>query len=92
MLIFIGSPRTAATRFKKSRLVKIPASAPPDITSTQSCALNSTCAINLYEELGGLPDAQLKYLAVLITLVPSSDNQGPSITNWDITYSCPFNQ
>jgi hypothetical protein len=63
-------------------------------TSTQaSCPTGSTCAIDLFTQLGGLPDAQVPYLAVLITLVPSSNSQqAPTMNSWDITYSCPDNQ
>ncbi len=63
-------------------------------TSTQASCTSTAdpCAVSIYDALGQLPNAQLQYLAVLITLVPSSDNQGPQVNNWDITYSCPFNQ
>ena len=55
--------------------------------------LGDACAIDLFKELGELPNAQVPYLAVLITLVPSSNSQqAPTMTGWDITYSCPFNQ
>ncbi len=68
----------------------------PPITRSnpdEVCGSGSSCAIDLFSELGGLPDAQVPYLAVLITLVPSSDLlEAPTVNSWDITYSCPFNQ
>jgi hypothetical protein len=59
----------------------------------ESCAIGSGCEINLFDELGGLPDAQVPFLAVLLTLVPSSDGlEAPAVDGWEIRYSCPDNQ
>jgi hypothetical protein len=61
-------------------------------SSIASCPLNSSCMVDVFEALGGLPDARLPYLGILITVIPSTDNQAPSLNDWDLRYSCPFNQ
>jgi hypothetical protein len=62
---------------------------PSDLSD--GCPIESPC--DIYDALNGLPDAQLKYLALKITLVPSDDAlEAPTLTGWHITYSCPYNQ
>jgi hypothetical protein len=60
--------------------------------SVADCPINSSCMIDVFDVLGGLPDARLPYLGLLISVVPSSDHQPPILDDWDLRYSCPFNQ
>ncbi|MBK9265858.1 MAG: VWA domain-containing protein [Polyangiaceae bacterium] len=65
------------------------AKASPD---TQVCGMAgpSPCPINLFNELGGLPDARNNHLELMLTLYPATTKASAAIVNnWDITYSCP---
>ena len=63
---------------------------------TQACTMTGPapeCPVDLYADLGGLPNARHDYLELTMTLNPSSDGQlAPTINNWEITYSCPFSE
>jgi hypothetical protein len=59
----------------------------------EDCFVGSGCELDLFAALGGLPAARLEHLAILITLVPSSDETAaPTVHDWNVSYSCPFNQ
>ncbi|AUX23557.1 keratin associated protein 5-1 [Sorangium cellulosum] len=66
------------------------ASATP--TDTQICDETSTptCAVDLFEVLGELPDARRDYLELRMRLHPTSASEGGAqVQDWEITYSCP---
>jgi hypothetical protein len=58
---------------------------------TQFCQLAGPapdCPVNLYDELQ-LPYAKLPVLELIITLNPTSQElAGPTLTDWELTYSC----
>lgn len=59
-------------------------------TDTQVCDASTACQIDLYTELGGLPDARRDWLEVIMELNPSMDGTlAPAVNNWQITFSCP---
>jgi hypothetical protein len=61
-------------------------------TDTQVCDDSSTptCAIDLFDALGELPDARREYLDLQMTLNPTSTGGGGvQVQDWEITYSCP---
>ncbi|WP_438030991.1 vWA domain-containing protein [Sorangium sp. So ce233] len=61
-------------------------------TDTQVCDESSTptCAIDLFDALGELPDARREYLELQMTLNPTSTGGGGvQVQDWEITYSCP---
>jgi hypothetical protein len=61
-------------------------------TDTQVCNSGAfpPCAVDLFNALGGLPDARRNYLEVRMTLNPNSGgNIPPTVHDWEITYSCP---
>ncbi len=67
------------------------AQAAPD---TQSCPMwgPEPCPIDLYELLGGEPDAHRAVLELVITVNPTSGGAAsPTVHNWQLTYSCPDN-
>jgi hypothetical protein len=64
-------------------------------TDTQLCTMTGPagCPIDLFTELGGLPDARNNFLELEMTLNPSSNMQlAPTVHSWEITYSCPFSE
>ncbi len=63
------------------------AQANPD---TQACTMTSPgCPIDMYNTLG-LPAARLPVLELQVMLNPSTNAMAsPSLSDWDITYSCP---
>lgn len=66
-----------------------------DEDAEESCPTNTTpsCALDVYTALGGLPDAQLQYLAVAVVITPTGDGSAaPTVSSFNVTYSCPFNQ
>jgi len=67
------------------------AQASPD---TQVCALGDPpCPIDLFSALGGLPAARNDFLELEVELNPSSDSMStPALSDWNITYSCPFSE
>ncbi|MCK6587698.1 MAG: VWA domain-containing protein, partial [Polyangiaceae bacterium] len=51
------------------------------------------CPVNLFDKLGGIPNAQNEYLKLVIKTNPTTDKSGaPTINNWEITYSCPASE
>ncbi|WP_437683829.1 vWA domain-containing protein [Sorangium sp. So ce131] len=72
--------------------VRLAATAHAVPTDTQVCDETSTpmCAVDLFDVLGELPDAQREYLDVRMTLNPTSTGGGGvQVQDWEITYSCP---
>lgn len=64
------------------------AQAAPD---TQVCPMAGPppCPVNLFQQLGGIPEATTEYLEVVATFNPSSNQAAsPQLNNWQITYSC----
>ena len=64
------------------------AQADPD---TQSCPMTGVtgCPVDLYDKLG-LPDAMMPVLELSVTMSPSTNAMAaPSLSDWNITYSCP---
>lgn len=50
----------------------------------------SPCPVDLYTVLGGTPAAHHPNLKLTVTLNPSQDAQSaPSLSSWQVTYSCP---
>jgi hypothetical protein len=72
-----------------SSLATAQAATAPD---TEICAISgpSPCPVDLYNKLGGLPNAQNSILELVVTLNPSgTKTAAPTVNNWQITYSCP---
>jgi hypothetical protein len=72
------------------------ATVPPD---PAVCTLNGPgqCPIDLYEELSQnrtvLSNAKLRFVELGITLNPTSNGRfSPSVSDWDISYSCQANE
>lgn len=60
-------------------------------TNTQICPMSgpSPCPVNLFSLLGAT-DAKLPWLELEATLNPTSNQlNGPTLNNWQVTYSCP---
>ncbi len=84
--------RTAASVAELNTATSAPlATAQSTPTDTQSCPMNGSvagCPVDLYDAFG-LPGAHHQFLELVATLYPSSSNsQGPTVNNWNITYSC----
>ncbi len=59
-------------------------------TDTQVCDASTACQVDLFNELGGLPDARRDWLEVTMELNPSMDGTiAPAVNDWQITFSCP---
>ncbi len=61
-------------------------------TDTQVCPMGgpAPCPVDLFDALGGLPDAQKQYLRLQADLTPTTDKyKTPTLNNWQVTYSCP---
>ncbi|NUQ75481.1 MAG: VWA domain-containing protein [Polyangiaceae bacterium] len=64
-------------------------------TASQVCPMvgPAPCPVNLFNKLGGIPNAQNEYLKLVIKTNPTTDKSGaPTINNWEITYSCPASE
>ncbi|WP_437283203.1 vWA domain-containing protein [Sorangium sp. So ce375] len=75
-----------------SATVRLAATAHATPINTQVCDETSapTCAVDLFDVLGELPDARQDYLEVRMTLNPTSTGGGGvQVQDWEITYSCP---
>ncbi|EYF07737.1 Hypothetical protein CAP_8238 [Chondromyces apiculatus DSM 436] len=63
---------------------------------TQSCTMTGpspTCPVDLYTQLGELPDARKDILELTMALNPSGDLlTAPTVHSWEITYSCPYSE
>lgn len=62
---------------------------------TQVCSLAgpSPCPIDLFSALDTLRLSHEKFVELEVTLNPTSNGeQAATIQNWELTYSCPFNQ
>lgn len=60
--------------------------------NTQVCPMGgpAPCPVNVFNKLGGLPNAQKELLKLKTTVNPTTDKlAAPTINNWEITYSCP---
>jgi hypothetical protein len=58
---------------------------------TETCTPLSLapCPLDLYELLGGVPNAHAKHVEIMNTALPSSDGAStPTIHSWDLSYSC----
>ncbi len=63
--------------------------------STQVCSFfgPAPCPIDLYVMLGGPPLAHQELAEIAVMLTPSSDDdQAPDVLDWQLNYSCTFNQ
>lgn len=61
------------------------------LPDTQDCLMAgpAPCPVNLTSLLG-VAEAQYETLELIVTLNPTSDKTaGPTLNNWEITYSCP---
>lgn len=60
--------------------------------NTQVCAMGgpAPCPIDIFNALGGLPEARYPFLELVYTINPTSDQSNTAtVHNWEITYSCP---
>jgi hypothetical protein len=87
---YVRSADAAADLATATSHLAVTAHATP--TDTQVCNSSSAplCAVDLFNALGGLPDARRHYLEVSMTLnLNSGGNIAPTVHDWEITYSCP---
>lgn len=65
-------------------------------TNTQVCDTSGPapmCPVDLYNALGGLPEARQDFLELTMTLNPAADQvTAPTVHDWEITYSCPYSE
>lgn len=82
-LIPIGSAHSIPTDTQVCPVPKIPAQVPAP-----------TCPpIDLFNKLGGPPNARYDYLQLSMDFTPSTlKTTTPTLTDWQITYSCPADQ
>lgn len=60
--------------------------------NTQVCPMGgpAPCPVNVFNKLGGIPNAQKEYLKLTTTINPSTSGlTTATIHSWEITYSCP---
>lgn len=63
--------------------------------NTQVCPMGgpAPCPVNVFNKLGGIPNAQKEYLKLSTTVNPTTSGlSAPTINNWEITYSCPASE
>lgn len=63
--------------------------------NTQVCPMGgpAPCPVNVFNKLGGIPNAQKEFLKLSTTLNPATGGaSAPTINNWEITYSCPASE
>jgi hypothetical protein len=61
---------------------------------TQICSIAgpSPCPIDLYQKLG-VPGARQEFFELGIAMNPTTDKaSGPTVTSWDLSYSCPASE
>jgi hypothetical protein len=58
-------------------------------SGNEQCEITAGCYIDLWQALGGVPAARRSALELQVSLVPSTTNETPVLTDWQITYSCP---
>jgi hypothetical protein len=82
-LITLATARSTPTDTQVCPVPKIPAQMPPP-----------TCApIDLFAKLGGLPAARYDFLQLSMDFTPNSLlTATPTVSDWQITYSCPADQ
>ena len=89
--------RTAQTEAALASASFVPLAEIGDSTSDpEVCSMFGpapTCPIPLYPALGGIPNARYPYLELKITMDPASDEyKAPLLNDWEITYSCGYDQ
>ena len=89
--------RTAATEAALATATFVSlADVGPGASSPAVCSMFGpapNCPVALYPALGGIPNARYPYLELKITMDPASNEyKAPLLNDWEITYSCGYDQ
>jgi hypothetical protein len=87
--------RTAAAEAELARASFVDLLTASAALGTERCAFTgpAPCPIDLYEVLDGAPLAHHPFAQLQVLLRPASDDgRMPAVQEWQLTYSCTFNQ
>jgi hypothetical protein len=87
--------RTAAVEAELSSSAFVDLLTASAALGTQRCGFTgpAPCPIDLYDALGGAPLAHHAFAQLEVRLSPASeDDRMPAVEEWQLTYSCTFNQ
>jgi hypothetical protein len=87
--------RTAAAEAELARGAFVDLLIASAARGTDRCGFTgpAPCPIDLYDALGGSPLAHHPFAQLEVLLSPASeDGQMPAVDEWQLTYSCTFNQ